>query len=131
MGSDMGWTYTHKRKGQTITDFFREQWENDHFKILTCKTYFRREVYLLCEAIPKDGSPVYNFAAMCLIHFCPRDPDYNFGYKDMDQSCGPNYYNCPDEILDEISPTDSEYANNWIAACRANNAEKRKHHAKQ
>jgi hypothetical protein len=127
----MGWTYTHKPKGQTIETFFKERWENGHFKILKVKTYFRREVYLLCEITPKDGAPKYTFAAMCLINFCPRDPEYNFGYKDMDQSCGPQYYNCPDEILDDITPTDSEYANNWFASCRANNAEKRKHHAKQ
>ena len=126
----MGWTYTYKRKGQSIEDFFKERWENDHFKILKCRTYFRRELYMLCTAIPKDGGPATNFAAMCLIHFCPRDRDYNFGYKDMDQSCGPNYYNCPDEILDAISPTDSENANNWIAACRENNAVKKNRHVR-
>ena len=38
---------------------------------------------------------------------------HNFSYKDMDESMGPCYYDCPKGILDLLSPTDSEWANNW------------------
>ena len=43
---------------------------------------------------------------------------YNFSYKDMDESMGPCYYDCPKGILDLLTPTDSEWANNWRAKCR-------------
>lgn len=43
---------------------------------------------------------------------------YNFSYKDMDETCGPCYYDCPNVILDLLSPTENEYANEWRQKCR-------------
>ena len=43
---------------------------------------------------------------------------YNFSYKDMDETMGPCYYDCPKSILDLLSPTNNEYANNWRAKCQ-------------
>lgn len=43
---------------------------------------------------------------------------FNFSYKDMDETVGPCYYDCPKGILDLLTPTDSEWANNWRAKCR-------------
>jgi hypothetical protein len=50
---------------------------------------------------------------------------YNFAYKDMDESCGPGACNCPKGILDLLSPTDNEYANEWRNACYENIAKKK------
>ena len=66
------------------------------------------------ETEPEDSKV---FAAVCLTSvnsaiYC------NFSYKDMDESCGPCYYDCPKGILDLLTPTDNEYANNWRAKCR-------------
>lgn len=47
-----------------------------------------------------------------------RDPYFNFGYKAMDETAGPCYYDCPKSILDLLTPTDSEWANAWRAKCR-------------
>lgn len=41
----------------------------------------------------------------------------NFGYKDMDETCNPGYYDCPKGILDLLSPTDNEYALEWRRLC--------------
>lgn len=49
---------------------------------------------------------------------------YNFSYKDMDETMGPCYYDCPKSILDLLSPTNNEYANNWRAKCREQIAKK-------
>lgn len=49
---------------------------------------------------------------------------YNFSYKDMDETMGPCYYDCPKSILDLLSPTDNEYANNWRTQCREQIAKK-------
>lgn len=46
--------------------------------------------------------------------------DDEFSYKDMDDTCGPNYYDCPISILKLLSPTDSEYANEWRKKCYYN-----------
>ena len=43
---------------------------------------------------------------------------YNFSYKDMDESMGPCYYDCPKGVLDLLTPTDNEWANNWRTKCR-------------
>ena len=43
---------------------------------------------------------------------------FNFSYKDMDETVGPCYYDCPKGILDLLTPTDSVWANNWRAKCR-------------
>ena len=43
---------------------------------------------------------------------------FNFSYKEMDETVGPCYYDCPKGILDLLTPTDSEWANNWRAKCR-------------
>lgn len=46
------------------------------------------------------------------------DPYYNFGYKDMDETMIPCYYDCPKGILDLLTPTDNENANIWREKCR-------------
>ena len=43
---------------------------------------------------------------------------YNFGYKSMDESCGPYESKCPLSILNLLTPTDSEWANAWRQRCR-------------
>lgn len=42
----------------------------------------------------------------------------NFAYKDMGESMGPYYYDCPESILNLLSPTDNEYALEWRKRCR-------------
>ncbi len=49
---------------------------------------------------------------------------HNFSYKDMVESCGPYSHDCPKGILDLLSPTDSEYANEWRRLCYENIAKK-------
>ena len=49
----------------------------------------------------------------------------NFSYKDMDESYGPCYYDCPKGILDLLTPTNNEYAINWRAKCREQLEKKR------
>jgi hypothetical protein len=44
-----------------------------------------------------------------------------FGYKDMDESMGPYYYDCPNRILNKLevlSPNPSECAKKWRDTCR-------------
>ena len=57
------------------------------------------------------------WAAVVLTSVDSKD-HFNFSYKDMDETCGPYKYDCPKGILDLLTPTDNEYANNWRAKCR-------------
>lgn len=41
-----------------------------------------------------------------------------FGYKLMDETEGPYCYDCPVSILNLLTPTDNETANNWRNQCR-------------
>ena len=45
---------------------------------------------------------------------------HNFFYKVMDESMGPVESECPESILKLLSPTDSEWANEWRGRCREN-----------
>ena len=49
-----------------------------------------------------------------------------FGYKDMDETMGPGYYDCPIGILKLLSPTDNAYAKEWRKNCYAAIEQKRK-----
>lgn len=42
---------------------------------------------------------------------------YNFSYKDMEETCGPFYYDCPISILKLLTDTDNELANQWRQKC--------------
>ena len=45
---------------------------------------------------------------------------YNFTYKDMDETMGPGAVHAPRRVLEALTPTDHEYANQWRTACWAN-----------
>lgn len=50
---------------------------------------------------------------------------FNFSYKDMDESAGPGYYDCPKGILDVLTPTEYEWAKEWRERCYENIKRKR------
>ena len=49
---------------------------------------------------------------------------YNYCRKEIDETMGPGDFDCPDRILDLLTPTTSTYANEWRQACRENNRRK-------
>lgn len=61
------------------------------------------------------------FALVCLVRWNPRSATgEHFGYKDMNERMGPHEAECPASVLDLLTPTDSEYANDWRQRCRDN-----------
>lgn len=72
--------------------------------------------------IPKEEQ--YVFAAVFLTSIDTKDY-WNFSYKNMDESYGPCNYDCPKGILDLLTPTTSEYANEWRKKCYENIAKKK------
>lgn len=71
---------------------------------------------------PQSGKR-HVFAAIFLT--CGKSPDGTiWGYKDMDETEGPNQSTCPESILNLLTPIDSKWANEWRERCRANIAKK-------
>ena len=50
---------------------------------------------------------------------------HNFGYKDMDETCGPGEAKCPIGILALLTETESEWANQWREKCRKYHTDKK------
>jgi hypothetical protein len=117
----MGWTFTYKAKGEPVRAFFETQFnyskeDGRSGKIIASAVKFRT-AYFAFE-IKTPGQPDEVVALVCLLSYRPKDYSYNFGYKDMDETMGPNESECPAAILDLLTPTTSEYALSWRKRCR-------------
>ena len=72
--------------------------------------------YAACERLADDAERIV-FGIVCLTKTSTGARDgCTFGYKDMDETVGPNESECPAAILDELTETDSEYALAWLGA---------------
>lgn len=61
------------------------------------------------------------WACLYLLRGSPRikDDPCNWGYKEVDETMGPNEISFPYTWLDLLTPTDSKYANEWRARVKA------------
>lgn len=61
------------------------------------------------------------WACLYLLRGSPRikDDPYNWGYKEVDETMGPNEISFPYTWLDLLTPMDSKYANEWRARVKA------------
>lgn len=117
----MGWTYTHRDKNQSLRQFFERSFWPRH-EILDFATVNRSTCYILTKqkAYNHFGFhyPEQLFCAVVLVRF-PSKSYYNFGYKDMDESEGPNESQCPERILKAIEPYPpvNQWAFDWRQRC--------------
>lgn len=107
----MGWTGTHRPYGQSLREFFEDEF--DKSKIVDFAVVERRTAYI---AYKTENCGVV--ALIILLQF--NRGHHNIYYKDMDETCGPCDRDCPERILKLLSPTDSEYALKWRAQCWQN-----------
>jgi hypothetical protein len=78
-------------------------------------------VYYAAVQVMKNGIGGEVFAIVCLVRWNPRDKDgMIFGYKDMTENMGPCEAECPERILDLLTPTEHRHAIDWRERCRAN-----------
>ena len=68
------------------------------------------------EDIPVMDQPVW----AAVFKTGKDDAYFNFAYKDRDETVGPCESDCPKSILDLLTPTDSQWANEWRARCYKN-----------
>jgi hypothetical protein len=72
------------------------------------------------ETVEKATGQREVWAAVILLDYV-RDPKehFNFGVKELDETVGPRECDCPERILDALTPTDNENARAWRLTCRA------------
>lgn len=107
----MGWSFMHRERGTTNEAFFAREFPS--CEILACATV--KGTFYAAMCLRADRTVV--FGMVCLTQFCRGD--YNFGYKDLDETMGPYADDCPARVLDWLTPTDNATANEWRARCRA------------
>jgi hypothetical protein len=119
----MGSTGTHLNRGEKMADYVLRDLD-PRLTVLAHQT--KRTAgggewqYALYAAI-ENGATNEVFGLVVLMHRSPSPHVwYNFHYKYVDETMGPNESDCPAKILDLLTPTDSEYANEWRSRCRAN-----------
>lgn len=107
----MGSIGTYREKGQTDLAFFQDLYPSFKFHALTRVSGV---VYAACSK-PEGADPDEVFALVCPVSSYRGE----FIVKEQDETMGPYDVKCPVRILDLLTETDSEYANEWRARCRA------------
>ena len=79
--------------------------------------------YAAVRMLKKTEQPVVGIVIKTTVRM---KEDLNFLYKWVSEDMGPADTYCPDNILDELSETDSDWAKNWRAECRKCNERKQK-----
>jgi hypothetical protein len=115
----MGWDYT-----RAITPVDRAG--ECRAMVSPSKTVIRDAVVgTTWYAAIQDNNTKEVHAAVVLTSVNNREYD-NFGTKWMTEYDGPYQYDCPEAILKLLSPTTSDFANEWRRKCREKRAAKRR-----
>lgn len=113
----MGWTFYHvpewfDRKAEIDEKY---NWSEDGVSVRVLKSAMVGSTYYAAVQVEdKDGVRVE--ASVVLTSMKSRDY-FNFGYKAMSETVGPGESKCPAGILKMLTPTDSEWANQWRGRC--------------
>lgn len=111
----MGWTYGYDSIREIKAEVLRER--SDGYKVLdSASTNYGRNLWVAYQH-PKG----YKFIALYMIGKSGGD----YGYKDMDESCGPIEADCPIRLLDLVPMPDGGYAKEWRERVYAHHAKRR------
>lgn len=128
----MGWTYydapVQYRNGKRYIDRKAEcdklfNWHEEHKEVKVLKSAMVGSTYYAAVQTSVDDTPV-DICAVIVLTKTDCKSDWNFGYKNMDETMLPYYYSCPNSILKLLTPTTNEYALNWRESCKKYNFDK-------
>lgn len=112
----MGWLYG--RDHRPTDEILRENFTRDGQRVLASATVGRAWYAALACRDRKNGNAIVT----ALVVLFDRSGG-GFGYKDMDETMGPNERSCPERILALLSPldrfSDPGFAAGWRQACIA------------
>jgi len=111
----MGWFFTRGATRRDVIDELLREGTSDAGTFCRALRHCLRGnvMYVLHESGPREG--VRRWVGVYLLD---REKDYGWGYKPMDESVGPLYYNCPVSYLDEADEPVNETAARWRAEVR-------------
>lgn len=116
----MGWTYLTKNDGQSVTDVFEElcTFESGGYRsrLLDCAVVSLFTAYAAIERVTIATGKKQTYALVCLLDHAPGER-HNFGYKDIDEDMGPYEDQCPERILELLTPTENPRAIEWRGKC--------------
>lgn len=121
----MGTTVTFKSKNVSAVEWIQNNFLENHGSIrerILGSASVNRVVYAAVErqVLPRDTKVVYAVIYL-LQYFSNRSDGRNFACKAMHEALLPFYYECPNSILELLTPTDDANANNWRQRCREAN----------
>jgi hypothetical protein len=108
----MGWTFYYKPKGEKAIESIKRnalglEWCEKHFVMASATIGAVHIVAKFHEPDSKvyvpDADGMVRAILVFKIRSVPKD-HYNFGYKDMDESCGPYGCECAPSIIAAASP---------------------------
>ena len=100
----MGTISGYYSRNDVVSDLVN-QYTSDRFSIIDKKaTNFGRHLWMLIQ--PKEG---HSF--VCLFKLSSYGGDW--GYKAIDESMGPCYWDCPVSLIQQADPPTTEYATKW------------------
>jgi hypothetical protein len=110
----MGWTSMAKPDNFNTKKFFEQEFNTDKHLVLDCKVK-NRVAYIALKNLEENKV----VAMVCILEF----KNGEFAYKDMDETVGPCYYECPESILKLLTEPLNDYSKAWREKCwqRINN----------
>ena len=137
----MGWTSyhaTHYKNGKIdrkaeCDAYFLDGLNRGHYDVLK-SSMVGSTYYAAVKPLKKSGGKDENgnyiyvdipetehevFAVVILTSTDTKDY-FNFSYKEMCETSGPYRRDCPKSVLDLLTPTESEWANEWRKDCYEN-----------
>jgi hypothetical protein len=117
----MGWLTGIPLYGSTVREEVDKLLTVEHAggsqRVLLSALVGMREYYAAVE-LTRPGQPRQVSAAMWLVEIGRGDARNSWGYKDMDETMDPFYYQCPAKILDLLTEPLNEGAAAWRQKCR-------------
>lgn len=122
----MGWIATYRQPNRPLLEFFQDQgifsWKDESRvkrRVIDSALVRFTEFYAAIEEIEVATGVRKVWAAVILVKMTPlsEKDGCNIAYKDMDETVGPYQHNCPERLLKSLTPTDSNWANEWRAKC--------------
>jgi hypothetical protein len=115
----MGWLFTQDQTRSQLIDHLTREHESD---VATYKTFKRycsgNTLFTVGEVVRKATGEITRYIGVYLMQ---REQNYGWGYKDMDESCGPYQNGCPLSFFDLV-PDPGGYATAWRQRCREDHA---------
>lgn len=119
----MGWYYTAGATKQDIINECTGSWENDKGK---CQTIASKVSGRVLWAVKEYTDKVQGGSTRYICCELLDNGGDGWGYKPMDESMGPHYYDCPLAFLDMVPCPGIGFAASWREKVRAYHKERGK-----